>query len=316
MAVKPIPDQYHSLQPYLLVEGAPRLIEFLRATFDAEDLGSMPTPEGKIGHAEVRVGDTIVMLADASTAEGVSGPMPATVVAYVEDLRHGVPAGTRGGSDVAPRAGRHVLRRSQRRRRRSAREPLVDSHAHRGRIRGRGDAARPGATGLLGVPATGQPCPQHLSRRRARRLRARRGSRRGHRALDSDIGSSRPRTGWSRPWAARGRLRPPGKCPRQALRRGSSLGGATRGCTRSHRNGVRRERSVARSEPVLSELGTREKPDDLPNLGTVGEDQSGSHPAEDRAAVRGVYGREAEGVGGPAHGARRQGLGAEAREVE
>src|SRR4029450_1889060 len=85
MAVKPIPDQYHSLQPYLLVEEAPRLVEFLKATFDAEDLGSMPTPEGKIGHAEMRVGDTIVMLADASTAEGVSGPMPATVVAYVED---------------------------------------------------------------------------------------------------------------------------------------------------------------------------------------------------------------------------------------
>jgi uncharacterized glyoxalase superfamily protein PhnB len=36
MAVKPIPDQYHSLQPYLLVEGAPRLVEFLKATFDAE----------------------------------------------------------------------------------------------------------------------------------------------------------------------------------------------------------------------------------------------------------------------------------------
>ena len=85
MAVKAIADQYHSVQPYLLVDGATSLIGFLRATFDAEDLGSMPTQEGKIGHAEVRIGDTIVMLADASTAEGVSGPMPATVVAYVED---------------------------------------------------------------------------------------------------------------------------------------------------------------------------------------------------------------------------------------
>jgi PhnB protein len=85
MAVKPIPDEYHSLQPYLIVDGAPSLMEFLKATFDAEDLGSMPTPEGKIGHAEMRVGDTVVMLADASTAEGVSGAMPSTVVAYVED---------------------------------------------------------------------------------------------------------------------------------------------------------------------------------------------------------------------------------------
>jgi PhnB protein len=45
----------------------------------------MPTPEGKIGIAEMCIGDTIVMLAHASTAEGISEPMPATVVAYVED---------------------------------------------------------------------------------------------------------------------------------------------------------------------------------------------------------------------------------------
>ena len=85
MAVKPIPDQYHSAQPYLLVDDASRLMEFMKATFGAEDLGTMPTPEGKIGHAEMRIGDTIVMLADASTAEGVSGAMPSTVVTYVED---------------------------------------------------------------------------------------------------------------------------------------------------------------------------------------------------------------------------------------
>jgi PhnB protein len=85
MAVKPIPDQYHGAQPYLLVDDAWRLMEFMKATFGAEDLGTMPTPEGKIGHAEMRIGDTIVMLADASTAEGVSGAMPSTVVTYVED---------------------------------------------------------------------------------------------------------------------------------------------------------------------------------------------------------------------------------------
>ena len=85
MVVKPIPDRYHSAQPYLLVDDASRLMEFMKATFGAEDLGTMPTPEGKIGHAEMQIGDTIVMLADASTAEGVSGPMPSTVVTYVED---------------------------------------------------------------------------------------------------------------------------------------------------------------------------------------------------------------------------------------
>jgi hypothetical protein len=92
--------------------------------------------EGKIGHAEMRVGDTIVMLADASTAEGVSGPMPATVVAYVEDCEKVYQRALRGGSDDAPRAAGHVLRRPQRRRGGSAREPPVDPPAHRGRIRG------------------------------------------------------------------------------------------------------------------------------------------------------------------------------------
>jgi PhnB protein len=85
MAVKPIPDEYHSVQPYLLVEGAAGLIEFIRSTFETGEPMTMPQPDGRIGHAEIRVGDSVVMLADASTAEGVSGPMPATVMAYVED---------------------------------------------------------------------------------------------------------------------------------------------------------------------------------------------------------------------------------------
>lgn len=70
MAVKPIPEGYHSVTPYLLVEGGDGSIEFLSKTFDAEELTRMPWPGGKIGHAEVRIGDSIVMLADASTSEG------------------------------------------------------------------------------------------------------------------------------------------------------------------------------------------------------------------------------------------------------
>lgn len=85
MAVKPIPDQYHSVQPYLLVEGAAELIEFIKATFGAEEALRMPQPDGRIGHAELRIGDSMVMLAEASTAEGSGEPMPATVMTYVED---------------------------------------------------------------------------------------------------------------------------------------------------------------------------------------------------------------------------------------
>jgi PhnB protein len=84
MAVKPIPDEYHSVTPYLLVEGADTLIEFLKKTFGAEETVRMPAPGGKVGHAEVRIGDSIVMLADASTSEA-GQPMPAMVMVYVED---------------------------------------------------------------------------------------------------------------------------------------------------------------------------------------------------------------------------------------
>jgi PhnB protein len=85
MTVKPIPDQYHSVQPYLLVEDAEGLIGFIKATFGAEEAPRMPQPDGRIGHAEMRVGDSI-MLADSSTAEGSGEPMPATVMTYVEDV--------------------------------------------------------------------------------------------------------------------------------------------------------------------------------------------------------------------------------------
>ncbi len=83
--VKPIPDKYHSVQPYLLVDDAAGLIEFIKSTFDAEETVRMPQPDGRIGHAELRIGDSVVMLADASTAEGSGDPMPATVMTYVED---------------------------------------------------------------------------------------------------------------------------------------------------------------------------------------------------------------------------------------
>jgi PhnB protein len=57
MAMKPIPDGYHTVTPYLTVEGAPLLIEFLKAAFDAQ---------GTIMHAEVRIGDSVVMLVDGT----------------------------------------------------------------------------------------------------------------------------------------------------------------------------------------------------------------------------------------------------------
>jgi PhnB protein len=66
MAVKPIPDGWHTITPYVVVEGAAKFIEFLTQAFDAEVKERMDLPGGKVAHAEVWVGDSILMLGDAS----------------------------------------------------------------------------------------------------------------------------------------------------------------------------------------------------------------------------------------------------------
>ncbi len=76
------PDGYHSVQPYLVVEGAAKLIEFMKAAFGATERMRMGGPDGTIGHAEVEIGDSVIMLGDA----GPENPaMPAAVMVYVED---------------------------------------------------------------------------------------------------------------------------------------------------------------------------------------------------------------------------------------
>ena len=72
MAVKPIPDGYHSVTPYLTV-GAARLLEFLTRAFDATVTEHLKQPDGTVGHAEVRIGDSVLMVADA---RGEWQPMP------------------------------------------------------------------------------------------------------------------------------------------------------------------------------------------------------------------------------------------------
>jgi len=82
MAVKAIPDQYHSVQPYLIVPGAAKLIDFMKSAFGAEELGRMAGPKDAVMHAEVRIGDSVIMLADANEQAPVSN---ATLLLYVED---------------------------------------------------------------------------------------------------------------------------------------------------------------------------------------------------------------------------------------
>jgi len=82
MAVKPIPDGYHTVTPYLVLRDAAGLIEFLQQAFDAEEIERMQAPDGGITHAEVRIGDSVIMMGDAN--ESVP-PMPAMIHLYLED---------------------------------------------------------------------------------------------------------------------------------------------------------------------------------------------------------------------------------------
>ncbi len=82
MPVKPIPKGYHTVTPYLTVEGVAGLIEFLKKAFDAKEKERITRPDGGIMHAEVKIGDSIVMLADAM---GEYKPAPVTLYLYVKN---------------------------------------------------------------------------------------------------------------------------------------------------------------------------------------------------------------------------------------
>ena len=94
MIVKPVPDGYHAVTPYLVVAGAARFIDFLREAFGAEELRRFGKPDGVIGHAEVRIGDSVIMLADAcpefsATRAGVLLYLPDADAVYQRALRAG-----------------------------------------------------------------------------------------------------------------------------------------------------------------------------------------------------------------------------------
>jgi len=90
MAVRPIPEGYHSLTPYLAVEDAARAIEFYKDAFGAEEIHRMPGPDGSIAHAELQIGDSKVMLSDPFPQSNVRPPSErggptASVFMYVDD---------------------------------------------------------------------------------------------------------------------------------------------------------------------------------------------------------------------------------------
>ena len=89
--VKPIPDGYQRLTPYICVDGAAAAIDFYAKVFGAQERMRMPSPGGKVGHAELLIGDALLMLADEHPDMGVHGPKsvggtPTTLNLYVDDV--------------------------------------------------------------------------------------------------------------------------------------------------------------------------------------------------------------------------------------
>jgi PhnB protein len=91
MAVKPVPDGYHSVNPYLCVDGAGAGIDWYKMAFGATEIMRMPGPDGKIGHAEIQIGNSRIMLADEFPQMNCRGPRayggsPVHLHVYLEDV--------------------------------------------------------------------------------------------------------------------------------------------------------------------------------------------------------------------------------------
>ena len=88
--VSAIPEGYRSIQPYLHVRGAAQAIEFYKQVFGATEVMRMQQPDGRLGHAEIRIANSVVMLADEFPERGIHGPAPyggapMTIMFYTED---------------------------------------------------------------------------------------------------------------------------------------------------------------------------------------------------------------------------------------
>jgi len=89
-AVRPIPEGFHSVTPHLVCAGAAAAIDFYKQAFGAAEVGRLPMPDGRVAHAEIRIGDSRIMLADDFPEYGSHGPQtlkgtPVYIHLYVND---------------------------------------------------------------------------------------------------------------------------------------------------------------------------------------------------------------------------------------
>jgi len=91
MPVKAIPEGYHAVTPYLIIKGATQAIDFYKKVFGASEIMRFDAPGGKIGHAEIKIGDSPIMLADEMPERGYVSPntlggSPVSLMIYVDDV--------------------------------------------------------------------------------------------------------------------------------------------------------------------------------------------------------------------------------------
>lgn len=104
-AVKPIPNGYHAVTPYLIVSDGAAAIEFYRKAFAAKERMRLTRPDGRIGHAELEIGDSVIMLADEHPEHGALAPptvggSPVTLHLYVNDVDQIVAAAAAAGAKI------------------------------------------------------------------------------------------------------------------------------------------------------------------------------------------------------------------------
>jgi len=90
VVVKPVPDGYHTVTPYMTVRGAAKAIDFYKEAFGAVEVLRMPMPDGSVAHAEIKIGDSVIMMGEENPAWGNKSPQalggtPTGLMIYVPD---------------------------------------------------------------------------------------------------------------------------------------------------------------------------------------------------------------------------------------
>ena len=105
--VSPIPQGYHSITPYLVIKGAAQAIEYYKKVFGATEVVRMNAPDGKVGHAELQIGDSRIMLADENPSMGAGytsatsiGNSPVSLYLYLPDVDRVIERAAAAGAKI------------------------------------------------------------------------------------------------------------------------------------------------------------------------------------------------------------------------